>query len=446
MILDQEKFNRQVQIVKDWIAVNRAGILEAATGFGKTFTAMLCIKHIKKYFPEENAIVVVPTNYLKNQWITRLKANKLYDNVTVETIQSKPEGKYGLLILDEVHRFTGPEFSKVFDSIDYKYILGASATIDETNPKMKLIKSRAPIFHTVPLEECLEKNWVADFKVFCLGLDIPDVDREPIDKIKEKISKYMSYFSYDDDSSFTTIQRCIKDTNYRNSYAKSIGENPNTVRNMAFNALKAINARKQILYNHPVKIKAVKKVTERFSDKKFIMFCESINFVKDLAKEIPDSIQYHSDLPTRLVNEDLDVVGESTKLKNKTYYYLFSDPKKLYSAKELPKNLKRVAPKRYINDEIKRFENNEVNKLITAKALDEGADIENVNFTIEISGSGKKLQSLQRRGRSLRKAKGKITINLIIYIIDSQEEKWVSSKLKGTPNIHYITDIEDITV
>ena len=58
---------RQIEVLKRWRANNFRGIFQAATGFGKTYTAIMAIKGMVDRAGIESCLVVVPTITLKTQ-------------------------------------------------------------------------------------------------------------------------------------------------------------------------------------------------------------------------------------------------------------------------------------------------------------------------------------------------------------------------------------------
>ena len=68
---------RQEECVEKWVKAKCRGTLIAATGFGKTRVALMCIKKFLSKNPQSSIMVVVPTQTLKDQWIGLLLTNEL---------------------------------------------------------------------------------------------------------------------------------------------------------------------------------------------------------------------------------------------------------------------------------------------------------------------------------------------------------------------------------
>jgi superfamily II DNA or RNA helicase len=154
----------QLLAVANWEAAGRRGVLEHATGSGKTITALAAIeRHLKLALP---AIVLVPSDLLLRQWLEEIEreiddvsvlvvgggktnwkkpgrveaftspGTDLGRRLVLATLQSasKPEffrrvrgGAHLLVVCDEVHRAGSVQNSKVLE-VDAGARLGLSAT------------------------------------------------------------------------------------------------------------------------------------------------------------------------------------------------------------------------------------------------------------------------------------------------------------------------------
>ena len=72
-------YDHQLKAIKEWKINNKKGLLEHATGSGKTFTGILALDdHFKKY---NHAIVTVPRDIIQEQWFNEIK--KWLDGVKI---------------------------------------------------------------------------------------------------------------------------------------------------------------------------------------------------------------------------------------------------------------------------------------------------------------------------------------------------------------------------
>lgn len=94
---------RQALSLKRWIAAKGNACIEATTGYGKTRVALNSIKLLCKKRPILNVLVVVPTLFLKQQWLGLIMNAGLIQNCDVEVINTviKKQWNTDLLIVDE---------------------------------------------------------------------------------------------------------------------------------------------------------------------------------------------------------------------------------------------------------------------------------------------------------------------------------------------------------
>ena len=98
-----DRNERQNLGVKKWISSGCRGSLVWATGTGKTIAAIKAIKLFLTKNKDKKIVVVVPTEYLKIQWMQELAKFGLFHDVQVEIINSaiKINEKIDFLILDK---------------------------------------------------------------------------------------------------------------------------------------------------------------------------------------------------------------------------------------------------------------------------------------------------------------------------------------------------------
>ena len=179
------KDERQEIVIDKFIENNFIGGLKAATGFGKTITAL---KIIQRYSPE-SLIVVVPRLALQNYWQNILEQWDIEGTVLVINTASKNIYSCDMLILDEVHTVPAESFIEVFNTITYDKLIWLTATIERQDGNHKLILEKAPILDTISLEECLINNWISNYIVFIVELDLSESEKILYDKLTENANK-----------------------------------------------------------------------------------------------------------------------------------------------------------------------------------------------------------------------------------------------------------------
>jgi len=415
--------DRQAENIENWKDVGCKGTLEACTGYGKTRVALKAIKRLNKKH-NIKTLVVVPTNYLQEQWQERIKKFSLSGGIQVKTIQSilrsyKTFGdgeKCTLLIPDEVHKYTADQFGKLYDIIDYSMVLGLTATIPEDDEKREFIEQYAPVFDTVDLAEAKKNDWVSDFIVYQLGIELDPEERMRYDKLTDKFYSNFSWFNND----FDKVTRTLNNDKFCKKWAKK-QQLRNKDGSLATGRLKGhasrvmgtIQKRKTLLYNSDSKLKVLKEILEKFPDKLAICFSQRTDFADKVAEEFPErAFAYHSNIEGDNIN------GE--------YYGV--------------ERMKEWGIDQFADS------SSDINILSTARALDMGADIPAMDLGIITSASSKSLQAIQRIGRVIRYEEDKVAIIVDIFAKDTQDEWWLRNRYDDFPSssIRRISNIEDI--
>jgi len=363
-LIMNSKDERQLQILKKYTG---AGTLIGATGFGKTYTALKIIQKSLIKNKNHNFIVVVPTVNLKEQWENQINKLKITNTlVYVINTACALNSECTLLILDEIHMYGGDVFSNVF-KIKYKYILGLTATLDKDSNIYNLINKYCPVFDEVTLEECRNNNWVTNYKVYNLSVDFT----------KEEASKYNKIDYLYRKSEYALGGRFVAFDN-ANYHIKNQTEH----KSVAFMYLNAVKQRRSLLINAQNKIKAIQEITELLPNRKTLVFCESIDFAKEVNDLLPKSTIYHSKVNKKIKDASLE-----------------------------------------------QFKNGEINTMISVKALNAGLDIPDCSLGIIASGNSKTIDDVQRVGRVIRVNEDKensIIINL--FVKNTQDEIWLQKR------------------
>lgn len=411
---------RQAENIEKWKKVECRGTLEGCTGYGKTRTAIKAFERMQNAYGI-NALVVVPTTYLVEQWQEKFKEFNL-SGIKVRTIQGmlreydgNPVEDVTLLIPDEIHKYTATEFGKLYDIVNYRYVLGLTATVPE-GEKMDVINNHAPVFDTVTLSEALDNKWVSPFIIYQLGVTLPADEKSEYDSITDTFYKCFSWFNHD----FNLVKACSDDRVLRDHIKKvipkwqSVDENIGRFKGYIARFWGSIQKRKKLLSGSVAKLEAVNQILNRFDDKLTICFSQRTDFADQVGDLYPErSVVYHSNINGREIDDEYYGVD---RLKERAIK-LFSDP------------------------------DSAVNVLSTAKALDMGADIPAVDLGIITSGTSKSLQAIQRTGRIIRKQEGKRSIIVDIFAKDTQDEKWMNKRYNSfsSDNIRRIYSTKDIT-
>lgn len=374
MVLNRTE--RQQLGVRKWQAAGCRATLQWSTGVGKTRAALMAIKGFLSTNTNKNIVVVVPTEYLKIQWIQELSQYFLLSYVKVEIINSaiKSDEKIDFLILDECHRIPSDTFYEVFNKRNPESVLGLSATFNRLDGRHKLLDEFCPVCDVITVQEAIKNKWLSPYKEYKVLIEPDDIDiyreanREFIDAF--------SVFNFD----FQLAMNCMTNIVQRRIYGKKLGMSVPDMDAVTFTWGRALRARKDYVMNHPKKIELARKIIEARPFNKIITFSSTIK----QAEKIGYGYVVHSG---------------KTKKKNRMTMEEFS-----------------LLPIGVIN---------------TAKSLDEGADIKGLNTAIILSNTSSATQKTQRIGRIIRYEEGKEAEIFTLVIKGTNEEGWYTTSTAG---------------
>jgi superfamily II DNA or RNA helicase len=369
--------HHQSQALTNWMKVNRRGILEHATGSGKTFTAICAIRDSLER--GETPIVFVPSELLLKQWksemsslledihpqillcgggntawfsnrLLRLWSEKsLEPRIIISTIQTASrgnkftagliQGDHLFIVADEVHRLGSNETRKLF-RIKSGPRLGLSATPrrfgDDEGTK----------------------------EIFGYFGDIVKPKFTLQDAINSKVlTSYMYYV-----------------------HKIKLTENEQIQWNNLTNRIKKIYARMQ----------SSKKAELEFENRMKMLLIKRARIIKSAENKTGmalDVIKKHYGENQRWI-----IYCDN---QNQLFSVLTELHKSGYIANEYHSNMS--------GDKEETLRNFEVNGgiLVSIKCLDEGVDIPNVTHALILASSKNPREFIQRRGRVLRKATNK---------------------------------------
>lgn len=397
MKIDQRRLKRQQEVINKWTKAGRKGTLEAVTGFGKTFVALLILQDMNERMPTGKALIIVPTQNLKQQWEEQI-TNLHITNAHVMVINSavKMEHNCDLLILDEIHNYMSDVFSSIFACTEYRYILGLTATLDKDDHRYHIIEKAAPVIDTIGLREAVRNEYVSQFQVFNLGLRMNDEEEAKYKEITDAYYKHFAIFN----NRFHSAMRCMTDRQYLSVFTRNLaGWDEQQVLNSARAWNRAMNARKQLIYQSATKMEAARRLIEIF-DVPTISFSESVKFANAINKTTqPWSDVYHSKMSKFARQNVLDSFAD-----NRT----------------------------------------DIRVIHTARALDEGFDVKGIELAIVCSGTSTPRQDLQRTGRAIRFKEGKTGVIINLYLKDTQDEKWLKKRQSKSANIQWVHSVEEL--
>lgn len=359
---------RQKLGLQKWVQSGCRGTLQWSTGVGKTRAGIMAIQLFLTKNKDKNIVVIVPTEYLKTQWILELDKNGLILFVNVEIINSaiKRDDQIDLAILDECHKLGADTFFHIFDKRKPKLVLGLSATFNRLDGRHQLLEHYCPVCDIINLQEAIANKWLSPYKEYKVLIEPDDIDI-----YRQASSDFFNAFSYFNND-FALAMKCVtgikkgnvvvKASHFvRYEYAQRLCTLPVNHHNYkdAVNAIfkevtavtftwsRALQARKAYVMNHPKKLEITRKILAYRPNVKAITFSATIK----QAEKIGNGLVVHSG---------------KTKKKN-----------------------------RITMEEFAKFSTGVIH---TAKSLDEGVDIPGLNLAIILCNTSSQTQKTQRVG------------------------------------------------
>jgi len=389
---------RQEEARVSWIKHKCCGSVVAPTGVGKTRIGLNCLCSILSHYPEKRFIVVVPTDNLKDQWTAQIDSLgcSLNGEVLVINTASKHKFETDILIIDEIHRASATTLVNIFNTIQYKYILGLTATFERLDGKQKeVVEKKCPVIDRITLEEALINGWIAPYKEYQVLLDVDDIDT--LKQLNKEFQAHFEFFSYD----FNRIMSLLGKNGFIER-AKLRDEmcGPNAAeeqrkqmfKNITFHSqrfMQVLQARKKFINNHPKKIEVTRKIIEARPFSKIITFSNNIKMAEAIG------------------------IGE---------VYTGKDNKKKARAN------------------LEEFNRKTVGILNSVAKLNEGLDCKGLSVAIMLGIDSSEIKATQRRGRVVRFEEGKQAEIFNLIIKNSVEQEWFK---KSHAHSSYITIDEE---
>lgn len=418
---------KQKEIIGNWINQKARSWVSAATGFGKSYLAILAIKECNKRSQDRTINIVVPTTKLKEDWIGywngtgkkkkwvkgHIEIHNLF-NVKVYVINTYVTLQHtcNLLIIDEGHRSSNENsltFKTVISRTKCNWILALSATFSEEH-KQFFRKYGMQEAENITMKECINNGWVSKNRILCVPIDLTLEEREHYKKMKKIFDTHFATFKFN----IKLGIQALGNKDLRSSIAKENGEDWDEQRVLiaALQWNRNMQARKEMLYNLKSKLDTAVTIAATLK-LNTILFGQTNSAADYIAEQLGEEcVAYHS------------------KLK----------------AAEKKEAIKKLTDKR-----------TKVKYISSVKALEEGFNVPSLEVGINYARTSKVLPQIQRNGRSSRFIEGKTSYFIELYVrsfeeeingkihkYSVQDEVWLKASLKGASNILWLNNIEQV--
>ena len=388
----------QLDAIDSWERAGFQGILEMATGTGKTFTARECIKRWKNEKSNSLILVIAPTQTIASQW-----QEVLLDMDPVTTFGSKPWR-------ESLRDLASKASLRLIDHTVVIAIQNTAASSDFTELYSKLMKSfnshliiademhglGAPVFRKA-------LNSEIDGRLGLTATPNRWFDEEGTNLLNEYFKGVV--FSFGLHEALTWIDPETGTTplcpyNYFPEFVDldplEMDEYLDLTKRIIMQSNRATDSESQEKLNRLLEKRAsvLKKAYGKFS---------ALISILEQLKDVTGCLVYCSD------REQIDEVIEIVAKRGITY--------RTFTGEEGTSPRKEFDGKSERDWILESFEEGDIQMLIAMKCLDEGVDIPSAKIGIILASTTNPREFIQRRGRLLRRAKGKEIANIYDMIV-----------------------------
>ncbi len=402
----------QESALEEWAASGRRGVVEAATGTGKTMLAMGAIQRLRAAFGDDLRIaIVVPTTALADQWRTELQRKlhvptdaigELHSTATVTfkadlhtvVITVLPTARRrlsavmaswaeadlkSLMIVDECHR-AGSDSNHSILNAPADFTLGLSATPerDDGHEATNVYPAIGGPFFRYPLVSALDDQILAPLISINLYVDFTATEQVMWDLITEELAQaFALLFAADPQlTKFST-----------GSMFREIGLLAASGDRTARWIVGLLSDRRALLSNSLQRAACVTEILRWVATTQ----CKAIIFHESIAG-------------ARLTYGALRRAGARVAMDHS----------------QLPKGVRR--------GELEGFRTDRYQVLVAVRALDEGIDVPAAEIAVIAEGTRSQRQRIQRIGRILRPEEGKTAVVLSVLVRGTPEEPFVGGR------------------
>ena len=365
---------RQIEVLKKWRANNFRGIFQAATGFGKTYTAIMAIQGMVTKADIKSCLVVVPTITLKAQWEAELAKHKIkFAEVLVINTAIKQPRDYDMLVLDECHRYAADSFKRIFEVADCDYVMGLTATLEREDGLHDIILDYLQLIDQVTVDECLDNGWISPYTVYNVAVPLPDDEQIAYKKVDNSFKHFAATLGFGGDA-FRNAQKYLK-------------SGSNEQRGKAAMYYNAMRKRKTICLNNSNKVEATNDIIKALGKVNGLIFSGTTDFAEKLQEKLGDiCMSFHSKITKK---QQKDIVARFKDKRTKVRY------------------------------------------LSSVQALNEGFNVPDCSIAIIAGSNSTKRTFIQQLGRVVRMQVGKQAVIVNLYTPDTQDAVWTNKRLDG---------------
>lgn len=381
----------QQRALDEWRAKARRGIAQVVTGGGKTIFAEMCLLDFLKQCPHGQAVIVVPTVALLDQWHVDLQEDLGVgvEEIAVYSGESKPsepavvnlmvlntarefaprvsELRPTFLIVDECHRAAAPMNARALRG-RHAAVLGLSATPEreyDEGLEEVLVPALGPIVFRYDYAAARAEGVITDFSLINVAVDLLGEEQAEYARLTRRVGRALGAMKRGED-----VEERLK---------------------------VLLRKRAAIAANARMRIPVAAALAESHRGQRMVIFHE----------RIPAAEELYSLLERRNHNVTL-------------YHSRIAAPVR--------------------RDNLRLFRRGVFGTLISCRALDEGVNVPETEVGIIASSTASTRQRIQRLGRVLRPAPGKehaLVYTLFATEVEERRLREEASKLTAAAGIRW---------
>lgn len=397
----------QKNALNSWFDKDKKGILEMATGTGKTITALNIMYEVNKQSKKKNLntcfIILCPLTYLTRQWEEECDNFNL-SNVICNSTNNKWQSQANL----KINKFNYSNSNNSFALIVTNDTFKGNKNSQKFKHMLKKIKKNQEIMiiidecHNVgtkSFEECFEEKVFKNIKLR-LGLSAtPERQNDDVGNkiIKNYLDKTVYYYSLKE-----AIENNFLTKYYYYPHYVSLTENENE----AFYQITQKAKRLEVFKKKSESLKRQLKFLYIERSRIINLAEEKTNLLINLLDKNSYNNLIYVGASKREEQENKNII----EIKEKLEYFEIKFGK--FTAEE--NNIERL-------EVISKFINKEINGIVAIKCLDEGINIPSIHRAYVLASTTNYREYVQRRGRILRKSDGKKYAEIHDFILIPNE-------------------------
>lgn len=168
---------RQIQFANEWLKT-KYGILYLCPRFGKIKTTINCLEKFNK----PKVLIIYPVETIKKSWEDDL-VKWGYDDGTLRYVTTTSLWKlaetpelFDVIVADEVHLFSPANLIELKKLIDFgnKNVLGLSGTISDKTRLEIFEATGLPVLAYYPIEQAIREGIITDYQIYVVITELDD--------------------------------------------------------------------------------------------------------------------------------------------------------------------------------------------------------------------------------------------------------------------------------